>query len=256
MNTGSIWQALIDRLDQMQDAGQNVDFWLRDDDAIEPTAALHRLLEVTERFSVPLTLAVIPAHTDERLERCLAGRRDISIVVHGWSHENHAPAGEKRQELGGHRPGGKVSEELRTGYTRLRALFPASFVPLLVPPWNRIDTEVVAGLGAIGFRALSVFGPEASGKAAALLRPELQIINTHVDVIDWRGTRGCRDHAQIVRDILTRVEQVAKGEGSVGILTHHLVHDENVWAFLSKLFEITATHPASRWRKVSDLIGR
>ncbi|PDT46736.1 polysaccharide deacetylase [Sinorhizobium fredii] len=256
MNTGAIWQVLIDRLDQMQEAGQSADFWLRDDDAIEPTAALHRLLELTDRYSVPLTLAVIPAHTDERLERCLAGHRDISIAVHGWSHENHAPDGEKRQELGGHRPGGTVSEELRSGYARLKALFPGSFVPLLVPPWNRIDAEVVAGLGTIGFRALSVFGPEASGKAAALLRPGLQIINTHVDVIDWRGTRACRDHAQIVRDILARLEQVAKGGGSVGILTHHLVHDENVWAFLSKLFEITATHPASRWRKVSDFIGR
>ncbi|WP_042775272.1 polysaccharide deacetylase family protein [Sinorhizobium fredii] len=256
MNTGAIWQVLIDRLDQMQEAGQSADFWLRDDDAIEPTAALHRLLELTDRYSVPLTLAVIPAHTDERLERCLAGHRDISIAVHGWSHENHAPDGEKRQELGGHRPGGTVSEELRSGYARLKALFPGSFVPLLVPPWNRIDAEVVAGLGTIGFRALSVFGPEASGKAAALLRPGLQIINTHVDVIDWRGTRACRDHAQIVRDILARLEQVAKGGGSVGILTHHLVHDENVWAFLSKLFEITATHPASRWRKVSDFISR
>jgi hypothetical protein len=255
MSTGAIWQTLGDRLDQMQEAGQSADFWLRDDDAIEPTAALHRLLDLTDRFSVPLTLAVIPAHTDERLERCLAGHRDVSIAVHGWSHDNHAPAGEKRQELGGHRPGGTVTEELRTGYGRLKALFPASFVPLLVPPWNRIDSEVVAGLGTIGFRALSVFGPEASGKAAALLRPGLQIINTHVDVIDWRGTRGCRDHAQIVRDILARLEQVAKGGGSVGILTHHLVHDENVWAFLSKLFEITATHPACRWRRVGDLIG-
>ncbi|WP_037435427.1 polysaccharide deacetylase family protein [Sinorhizobium fredii] len=256
MNTGAIWQALIDRLDQMQEAGQSADFWLRDDDAVEPTAALHRLLELTDRYSVPLTLAVIPAHTDERLERCLAGRRDIGVAVHGWAHANHAPQGEKRQELGGHRPGGTVSEELRSGYARLKALFPGSFVPLLVPPWNRIDTEVVTELGAIGFRALSVFGPEASGKAAALLRPGLQIINTHVDVIDWRGSRACRDHAQIVRDILARLEQVAKGGGSVGILTHHLVHDENVWAFLSKLFEITATHPASRWRKVSDFISR
>ncbi|OAP39810.1 polysaccharide deacetylase [Sinorhizobium glycinis] len=256
MKTGPIWQALVDRLDQMQEAGQRADFWLRDDDAIEPTAALHRLLDLTDRFSVPLTLAVIPAHTDARLERCLAGRRDISIAVHGWSHENHAPPGEKRQELGGHRPGGTVSEELRAGYARLKALFPASFVPLLVPPWNRIDTDIAAGLGGIGFRALSVFGPEASGKAAALLRPGLQIINTHVDVIDWHGTRGCRDHVQIVRDILTRVEQVAKGGGTVGILTHHLVHDENVWVFLSKLFETTATHPACRWRNVSDLIGR
>ncbi|QFI70271.1 polysaccharide deacetylase family protein [Sinorhizobium alkalisoli] len=256
MTGHSAWQALIDRLDHLQDAGQSVDFWLRDDDAVEPTAALHRLLDLTERFSVPATLAVIPAYTDERLARCVAGRRGISVAVHGWSHENHASAGEKRQELGAHRPSGAIVGELSTGYARLRMLFPAAFVPLLVPPWNRIDAGVVAELSNIGFRALSVFGPEAAGKAAALRRPELAFINTHVDVMDWRGTRGGRDHAMLVHEILRRLDEVSDGEGTVGILTHHLVHDESVWAFLSKLFEITASHPACRWRSVADLIGR
>lgn len=27
-----------------------------------------------------------------------------------------------------------------------------------------------------------------------------------------------------------------------GILTHHLDHDENVWAFLQSLFELTTNH--------------
>jgi peptidoglycan/xylan/chitin deacetylase (PgdA/CDA1 family) len=251
----SIWQPLLDRLDHLQDAGQGVDFWLRDDDAVEPTAALHRLLDVTDRFSVPATLAVIPAHTDERLARCIAGRRDINVAVHGWSHQNHAMAGEKRQELGAHRPSGTVAEELRTGYALLRALHPTAFVPLLVPPWNRIDAGVIAELADIGFRALSVFGPEASGKAAAFRRPGLKIINTHVDVMDWHGTRGGRNHAQLVQEITRRLDEVSHGEGTVGVLTHHLIHDESVWAFLSKLFEITASHPACRWRRITDLIS-
>lgn len=252
----SVWQPLIDRLDHLQDAGQGVDFWLRDDDAVEPTAALHRLLDLTDRFSVPATLAVIPAHTDERLARCIAGRRDISIAVHGWSHQNHASAGEKRQELGAHRPGGAVVSELRSGYARLRALYPTAFVPLLVPPWNRIDAGVTAELANIGFTALSVFGPESSGKVAASRAAGLTTINAHVDVIDWRGTRGGRDHAHLVQEILRRLDEVDHGEGAVGILTHHLVHDESVWAFLSKLFEITTSHPACRWRRIADLISR
>lgn len=256
MSGDSLWQPLIDRLDQLQDAGQGVDFWLRDDDAVEPTAALHRLLDLTERFSVPATLAVIPAHTDERLARCIAGRRHISVAVHGWSHENHAAADEKRQELGAHRPHGAVAAELRSGYARLRTLHSTAFVPLLVPPWNRIDPGVIAELAEIGFKALSVFGPETGDKAAALRQPGLKIINTHVDVMDWRGTRGGRNHGELIRDILRRLEEVSNRDAAVGILTHHLVHDESVWVFLSKLFEITASHPASRWRSVAALMTR
>ncbi len=91
MTIASIWQTLADRLDRLQEAGESVDFWLRDDDAVEPTTALHRLLDLTDRFSVPVTLAVIPAGTDERLSRCLADRPLVDVAVHGWSHQNHAP---------------------------------------------------------------------------------------------------------------------------------------------------------------------
>ncbi|WEX75591.1 polysaccharide deacetylase family protein [Sinorhizobium numidicum] len=255
--TAALWQPLIERLDRLQATGRAADFWLRDDDAVEPTAALERLIDLTDRFSIPATLAVIPAFTDERLSHHLAGRGDINIAVHGWSHQNHASTGEKRQELGAHRTRGTVVRELRMGYARLAALYPTSFVPLLVPPWNRIDFGLIADLPEIGFRALSVFGPEASGKFA-LVRPdpELVIINTHVDVMDWHGTRGCRDHGEIVRDIARRLDLLSDGHETVGILTHHLVHDESVWTFLSELFEITARHPACSWRKVVDLIDR
>lgn len=151
MTIASIWQTLADRLDRLQEAGESVDFWLRDDDAVEPTAALHRLLDLTDRFSVPVTLAVIPAGTDERLSRCLAGRPLVDVAVHGWSHQNHAPPTEKRQELGGHRSRDMIASDLRTGWARLRALYPAAMVPLLVPPWNRIDPALVPGLHEIGW---------------------------------------------------------------------------------------------------------
>ncbi|MDK1385994.1 polysaccharide deacetylase family protein [Sinorhizobium sp. 8-89] len=264
MTETSVWQPVIDRLDRLRAAGQRVDFWLRDDDAVEPTPALDRLVELTERFSVPATLAVIPAHTNGELSRYLACRDNISIAVHGWEHRNHASPAEKRQELGGHRPREIVLDELSKGCSRLRALHPSSFVPLLVPPWNRINANLLGGLPEIGFRAVSVFGPErkparnAEDATASSLSafPRLRLINTHVDVMDWRGTRGCRDHREIIRDIVRRLDEMNLDEEAVGILTHHLVHDESVWEFLSRLFDLTAAHPACRWRKVGDFIAR
>lgn len=256
MKMETVWQRCVDRLDSLHDAGECIDFWLRDDDAVEPTPALDRLLDLTDRFSVPVTLAVIPANTDERLSRVLAGRMHVDVAVHGWSHRNHAPATEKRQELGAHRPRETVAADLRAGWARLSALYPTALAPLLVPPWNRIDPGLVSELQDIGFEALSVFGPEDGEKYAAFQVPGLHLINAHVDVMDWHGTRGCRPHGDILRDIDRRLDEVENGGGTVGILTHHLVHDESVWEFLATFFDIAASHPACRWRRIAQLIDR
>ncbi len=256
MTADACWQLLVEALDGVHVCGRRIDFWLRDDDAIEPTAALDRLLSLVNAHAVPVTLAVPPEPATQALARRLAGLGDIGVTVHGWAHRNHAPPTEKKQELGGHRPQEVVLAELQGGVERLRTLFPEHFVPMLVPPWNRIDPALLARLPEAGFSVLSVFGPEK--------RSPIPLVNTHVDVMDWHGTRGCREHRLIVADILARMRQVGgdiagcedQAGGTVGILTHHLVHDEAVWDFLETLFTVTAGHPACRWRKTSDLTGR
>lgn len=256
MTTDADWQLLGDELDKVRARGGQIDFWLRDDDAIEPTAALDRLLSLSASHAVPLTLAVPPQPATEALARHLSGLADVGVTVHGWAHRNHAPAEEKKQELGGHRPQEVVLGELRRGVERLRTLFPEHFIPMLVPPWNRIDPALVRRLPEVGFAALSVFGPEKPSP--------LPLINTHVDVMDWRGTRGCRDHGLIIADIVSRMRQVCGDvEGreeqtgrTVGVLTHHLVHDEAVWEFLERLFTVTSEHAGCRWRRTNDLIVR
>jgi hypothetical protein len=188
-----------------------------------------------------VTLAVIPAGTGEALAARLERAVGVSVAVHGWAHANHAPAGEKSQELGAHRPVGVVLEELAEGFARLKTLHTARFVPVLVPPWNRIAPQVAEGLPGLGFRALSVFGPERPGP--------LPMVNTHVDVIDWRGSRGGRPEAQLAAEIVARMEA-----GPVGLLTHHLVHDAAVWAFLARLYATTRGHPGCRWVPVTALM--
>jgi hypothetical protein len=44
-------------------------------------------------------------------------------------------------------------------------------------------------------------------------------------------------------------------EESVGLLTHHLVHDEAVWAFCEALLERLARSPQVRCPLVSDLFS-
>lgn len=229
-------QQLMQKLDELAKQGQHVTFWLRDDDAVEPTPALEHLLVLAAQYQIPLTLAVIPQHTGTALAERLAKETDVCVAVHGWSHDNHAPPSEKKQELGGHRAASVVLSELKAGFDKLKSLHGECFLPMLVPPWNRIDPTLLNDLPTLGFETLSVFGREKAFSPIALL-------NTHVDVMDWHGTRGGRDADVLFAEIATSLQSLA----AVGILTHHLVHDTAVWSFLERLFQLTRNHPACRW---------
>ncbi len=247
MSDADLWLPLELALERWTQRGRPATFWLRDDDAVEPTGALDRLLDLTSRFAIPLTLAVIPERTGAALARCLDRRPKALVAQHGWSHENHAPADEKKQELGPHRPVEVILAELRLGVRHLSRLHGERFVPLLVPPWNRIDPALVPHLRGIGLSAISVFGPVKSGP--------IRSINTHVDMIDWKCTRGGRDPAILVQEIVARLQQISTVEATVGILSHHLDHDEPAWMFLKELLERTTRHPACHWAAASEFPG-
>jgi peptidoglycan/xylan/chitin deacetylase (PgdA/CDA1 family) len=243
-----IWRPLHAELDRWRRSGRVADLWLRDDDAVQPTAALDRLLDLSGRHAIPTLLAVIPAHAGEPLAARLATAPGIAVAVHGWSHENHAPDGEKKQELGPHRAAAIVLGELARAKAVVDRLFAGQAAPVLVPPWNRIDRALLSSLAETGFAALSVFG---TAKPAAIPN-----VNTHVDIIDWHGGRGGKEHGGLVQELVgeLRRRREAGSREAVGVLTHHLVHDETAWLFLERLFEATAANSACRWASIRELI--
>ncbi len=246
MRTPREFSTLDDALCRLADRGEVAQFWLRDDDAIAPTPALDRLLGLTQRFAVPVAIAVIPAGAIPALSRRLADAPLATPLVHGWAHVNHAPAGEKKQELGCHRPTEVAIAELSHALQRMTSLFGDRLAPVLVPPWNRIDFGLLRHLPDIGYKAISVFG-KSHPKAP------LPMINTHVDPMDWRGTGGSRDHLVLAQEIASLLMATAK-DRAIGILTHHLVHDAGAWRFLQKLFELTACSGACRWLSIGELL--
>lgn len=241
------WAVLQAELDRWGEAARTARFWLRDDDAVEPTPELDRLLVLAEKHDVALALAVIPQHTGEALVRRLDIAKSVNVAVHGWSHSNLAREGEKKQELGPHRAASDVLSELKAGFEKLGLLYPAAFSPVLVPPWNRIAASLIPELEGIGFRALSVFGPEKQGS--------IRLINTHADIMDWHGTRGGRADEAILADIVKRLGEMFVSGGTMGLLTHHLVHDDAAWSFIDRLLAFTRRHAACRWVSLPEILS-
>jgi hypothetical protein len=243
------WQSLEDELERWQDAGSIARLWLRDDDAAVPTLRLDDFAVVTGRECIPLLLAIIPARTGPALARHLEPWPHIHPAVHGWLHANHAPPGGKKQELGLHRGRDIVLGELSCAVQRMSELYGERLLPILVPPWNRIDAGLVSDLPALGYCALSTYGDRW------LDFPNIRVVNTHVDLIDFTGTRQCHDH-EILISMLAAALTKSRTNGAypVGILSHHDLGDTSALAFIEKLFDATRNHPACRWAPPPELI--
>ncbi len=220
-------------------------FWWRDDDAQLESAPLNQLLDISTRYDAPLSLAVIPDGVGQSLVDAVADMPSIHILQHGYNHCNYAPAELRKMELGWHRPEEQIRKQLGTGLERLRHMFGEQFVPVMVPPWNRIDSQLVALLPALGFKGLSTLGPRLSAEAV----PGMQQLNVHVDIIDWKqgrcfaGVEACE--AQIVTHLSAKREQRVDCEEPTGIMSHHRVQDDDSVAFLARLFEYLQQHPSA-----------
>jgi len=244
------WAAFLDEIARWADAGRVVDLWWRDDDACRADPALKRLVDLSAAAQVPLALAVIPQGVQAAV--LVQDARWIRILQHGADHVQRAAAGAKKTEFPASEPVEAALRRLQAGYAQIAG--PVT-LPVLVPAWNRIgDANLPARLAAAGYRGLSCFGPRASASVCGLAQ-----VNTHVDVIDWRGTRGFVGE-QAALDAATahlqaRREGRADANEATGWLTHHLVHDDACWAFLERLFDRTRREPAVAWQRAEMLFG-
>jgi len=236
------WRELEEELGRWRDAGRVADFWWRDDDASTLSTGLQRLLSLSARNAVPLALAVVPLKAAPELFAGLGA----SVLMHGTDHRNRAAPGEKKTEFAAAEPQADAIARLSAARERLARQAGASFLPVLAPPWNRFKRALAARLPAAGLHGLSAYGPRAAADAA----PGIRQVNTHVDLIDWRGTRGFAGEDAALRAAVKHL--AARRSGAVdaaeptGWLTHHALHDAAAQAFLERLFERTRSLGA-RW---------
>lgn len=246
------WDKLRGELAAWGDDGRRAVFWWRDDDASEPRASLDRLLELRTAFDLPLCLAVIPGLAGESLAERLRDREALSLLQHGYRHQDHSRPDEKKIELGGARKPQDTLSDLAAGMTAGRALFGDDWLPVLVPPWNRISQGIAESLPALGFRGLSTHGRRPSPPAG------LVQVNSHLDILAWRPSPRFAGEEFLLQQLLEglrsrRLEDPPGKEEPLGILTHHRAHDAASWRFLESLFSWLAGQETVSWKGAMPL---
>ena len=249
------WADLNAELEAWRLDGRKVTFWWRDDDSQYDDPTIHRLLTLRRELQVPLAVSAIPSATDSLFAENVNADSDVYVLQHGYAHGNHAPPGVKKSELAENRAGQTVFKELRLGMGTLRTLFDDRCLPVLVPPWNRIHEKWVVELPGLGYRGLSMMTP----RTTAFTEQGLHIVNVHVDIVDWRGSRGFigldRALDQLVTHLQQRRNKDVDADEPTGLLTHHLMHDEGCWGFIDELIHITNSHPSVQWLPASKIFN-
>jgi len=237
-------------LDWFAERGQEVRFWWRDDDAIEPTEDLDRLLAIANKHDVEVGLAVIPRDATEALAQRLENEPRAIVLQHGWQHKNFQlkEKGEKAAELGSRRDPDELIAQLAEGRDRLTELFGEKFVPAVVPPWNRIAPEISRRLPEIGLPGLSTFTWHNV--------PRAHQVQSHVDIIKWKKDRRFIGwQSALARLDLQFCRRRTNPEEPLGILSHHLAHEEGCYIFLNEFLKIAAHHPGAEWPTIRDLFA-
>lgn len=217
-----------------------VAFWLRDDDATAISPQLLRLLDLADRLALPMAIAVIPARLEPEAAELLAAHPLACLMQHGYDHANHAPAGQKKRELGGKLATEEVLERLLVGAEILDRMVGDRHLPVLVPPWNRIDDDVIGKLRQAGFRGLSTFAADKRGEAAGLVHR-----NPQTDPIAWRTDRAFLSPPALVDAIIARIAD--PDTRPIGLLTHHLVMREADFETIGIVMSAIRRHEKTQW---------
>ncbi len=241
------WQLLDSELNHWVADDKQATLWWRDDDAVAPGPKLDQLIKLTR--TTGLLLAVIPANANPTLAPAVSDSPLLRIAQHGYAHINHAPRGQGlgAWELGLHRGEEAVLNELLIGRERLNALLGEQFLPVIVPPWNRIAPEVVGRLKGVNYVGVSAFGAQPT------LHPndDFVVANAHCDPISWKGGTVFAGEektlTQLNNHLAARRTGVANEAEHTGFLTHHIDLDQHGWQFCEKLAEFIGNHAGAKW---------
>lgn len=264
MNEDGVLSHLLHaELDLWARDGVTANFWWRDDDAIDASAQLETLANLSESNNLTVGLAVIPARIQSGLSGALAVHKHLIPLCHGYRHENHARFG-PMAEFGPDRPIESLIEDARNALDIFHSKLGDRGFPVFVVPFNRIERQFEAILPQLGFAGVSA-GPSRWERWLSLIlarTPRLPAVingrkqhrdrfrvDAHLSPIEWTSPRAPADpHSLAHRAVgLLRARRLAMIDRDlpVGIVTHHLDHSPEIWQLTGNLIHVLRQHPAT-----------
>ena len=244
----AILNELARELREWERVGKTARFWWRDDDAVSDTPELRRLLALAEEIGAVIALGIIPERADDGLAKVVA-QAPCCIWQHGWHHLKHLHG-----EFGEGRDLESMMTEAHNGQVALDRIFgEARWQRVFVPPFHALSLPFKMILPNLGYWGLSAGHP---------LTPRIDTIpevNAEIDIMNW--PQGKVHSANVISKMLldqlvSRREDRSSAEAPIGLLTHHLAHDEVGWQFITDLFRFLKTHKAAEILRADLLFER
>lgn len=236
-------------LDAWRLAKRTPTLWWRDDDAADAGGELRRLLDLSTRYEVPLGLAVVPLKATPQTVRMVNRAPLVTVLQHGSDHENAQPPAHPPGQFADTARAEGMAADLIAASRALDQF--ERRAPVYVPPWNRVQPELGRALPIAGLSGLSGFG-------GARLQAPLARLDVHVDILRWKGRPRFKGRGRVAgrlrRELRTRRLMGHWGE-PIGVLTHHLDHDEGAWRFLESLFAWTTRSRTVNWTSVTQALA-
>jgi hypothetical protein len=249
----NVWHSVRRELACWADSGLRAKFWVRDDDAVEVSEELLRLRDIAAKYRIRIGLALIPGRVSPDLVNFLdRSGSQFYPMCHGWKHVNHN-AKNSPGEFGADRPISSLITDARLALQLFSQLF-GSAKAIFVPPFNNATPSLIKSLPNIGFFGVSLtpsylertllklsFGLNFR---APVTIPDLnrgRRIDVHVDLINWQAKTAHETGTiagQILRQLRARRLGYLSADVPIGLLTHHLAHDERVWSLCQDVLSV------------------
>jgi hypothetical protein len=231
-------------------------------------AHLHRL---ATRYDITIGLAAIPGKVHPSLLQFMReeGRR-FHPMCHGWQHVNYAAAGRKPSEFGDDRSMSALIQDAQLALSTFRKYF-VNYDVVFVPPFGQISRPMIRALPGIGFAGLSG-GPRwlerkllhLSSWAVRIPRvnfagwSSIPRLDVQIDPIDWR--RRTAHSTDTICNVIVRCLRLRRmgfiaSDTPIGFVTHHLDHDDKVWAICNDVLNFLRHHDAVEFLQVGQFFG-
>jgi hypothetical protein len=224
--------------------GRKAHFWWRDDDATSDTSELRRLLVLADEIGTVVALAVIPERADARLAKLVA-TAPCCVWQHGWRHHwqhEERDCSYSQGEFGEGRTLESMMTEAHNGQVALDRIFGETrWQRVFVPPFHALSVPFKRLLPSLGYWGLSAGLP---------LTPPIDTVaevNAEIDIMNWPDPKAHSPDVisrVLVEQLTSRRQGRISVEAPIGLLTHHLAHDEEAWRFVCELLRFLKEQPA------------